>query len=221
MRSSTTLLTPKTYLGLDVPQLRSIYGVIPWAERVALGNFHSSLYVDRKDRNLDEMITILHQARTELRIQTIGPVGVAVGSGMVFDYFEALRKVIQTASKELFFIDRYLNADFVFDYLPHEKQSVSIRLLTSKRSSKILVPAVTKWVQQENAKIEVRSSADVHDRHVIVDQSACYQSGATFKDGPKNAPATITQITDTFTAVRGIYEQIWDNADIEFPRSGS
>src|ERR1700681_3837601 len=34
-----------------------------------------------------QILTMLHQARHDLRMKTIGPLSIAVGQGMVFDYF--------------------------------------------------------------------------------------------------------------------------------------
>lgn len=39
-------------------------------------------------------------------------------------------------------------------------------------------------------------AAQLGDRYVFVDGKACYQSGASFKDGAKLTPTTLTQITD-------------------------
>ena len=50
---------------------------------------------------------------------------------------------------------------------------------------------------------------------MIVDQAACYQSGASFKDGAKKAPTTLTQITDAFPVVLQIYEDLWSQAKVE------
>jgi len=41
---------------------------------------------------------------------------------------------------------------------------------------------------------------------------SCYQSGASFKDGAKKAPTTLTQITDAFSAVSATYEQRWSTS---------
>ncbi len=44
--------------------------------------------------------------------------------------------------------------------------------------------------------------------------AACYQSGASFKDGAKNARVTITQITDALVPMLNTYENIWSKAAI-------
>ena len=166
---------------------------------------------------LDEILTLLHQAWYNLRMKTIGPVNTAIGQGEVFNYFDELRKLIETATRELLFVDPYLDAEFVSRYLPHVTAGVSVRLLTGKLLPKLL-PAVKLFVQQYSGAVEVRSAPGFHDRYVFVDQNACYQSGASFKDGAKKAPTTLIQITDVFPAVLQTYKDMWDQAKVEWPQ---
>jgi hypothetical protein len=161
------------------------------------------------------ILTLLHQARHDLRMQTVGPLSVVVvPQGVVFDYFEEVRKIIELSSTEAFFIDPYLDAEFVSRYLPHLPSGVTLRLLAREKLPTLL-PAVELFVRQSGVKVEVRSAQNFHDRYVIVDRTACYQSGASFKDGGKSAPTTLTQITDAFAAVLGTYENLWSKAKIE------
>ena len=148
-------------------------------------------------------------------MQTLGPLNVAIGAGNVFDYFDEVRKVIETAKEEIFFIDPYLDAEFVASYLGHVAQDVSIRLLAGEQKLATLLPAVALFAKQSGAKIEVHVAANLHDRYVIVDHGSCFQSGSSFKDGAKKAPTTLTQITDAFPAVLQTYEELWKSARVE------
>jgi hypothetical protein len=162
-------------------------------------------------RGIRGVQTMLHQAGHELRMQTLGPVTVAVGQGAVFDYFDEVRKVVEAATNELLFVDPYLDAEFVSRYLPHVSQGVTVRLLGRERMTTLL-PAVELLRQQNGLAIEVRSAGGFHDRYVFVDRLSCYQSGASFKDGAKKAPTTLTQIVDAFDAMQATYQELWDKA---------
>ena len=164
-------------------------------------------------QGLRNVLTMLHQACHELRMSTVGPLTIAVGQGGVFDYFDEVRKVIESAKTDLFFVDPYLDAEFVSRYLPHVTQGVAVRLLGRERMTTLL-PAVDLLRQQVGLQIEVRSADGFHDRYVFVDGQECYQSGASFKDGAKKAPTTLTQIVDAFPAVLDTYQQIWASANI-------
>ena len=157
------------------------------------------------------IVTMLHRARHDLRMQTVGPATVVVGQGSVFDYFDEVRRIVEAARADLLFVDPYLDAEFVSRYLPHVTAGVTVRLLARERIP-TLVTAVALIRQQQGLSLEVRSAAGFHDRYVFVDGTECYQSGASFKDGAKKAPTTLTQIVDAFTAVRGVYETIWESA---------
>ena len=162
-------------------------------------------------RGQTALISLLHQARSDLRLSTLGPVNTAIGQGMVFDYFDELRQIIETARTDILFVDPYLDANFVQRYLPHVGAGVSVRLL-GRHNFAGLVSATTMYATQTGSKIEVRSSKDFHDRYIIIDGTACYSSGASFKDGGTRTATTITQITDAFAAVRVTYEDLWQKA---------
>lgn len=155
-------------------------------------------------------LVILHQAQNDLRLKTIGPLSINVSKGKVFEYFDELRKVIELGRNDLLFVDPYLDADFVSRYMPFVASGVKVRLLGREKIS-ALVAAVNTYSQQNPISVSVRSSSQLHDRYLIVDGAGCYQSGASFKDGAKNAGTTLTQITDAFSAVKDTYEVLWEN----------
>lgn len=160
-----------------------------------------------------KVMVALHQARANLRMETIGPVNVAVEGGATFDYFDEIRRIAESATGDLFFVDPYLDAEFVSRYLVHVASGVNIRLL-AREKLKTLIPAVETFVTQHGTPVLVRTVGGFHDRYVIVDGSSCYQSGASFKDGAKKSPTTLTQITDAFPAVLQTYEALWDSAEL-------
>ena len=147
-------------------------------------------------------------------METVGPLSVAVPSGGVYDYFDEVRKIVEAAREDILFVDPYLDAEFVSRYLVHIGASIQTRLLTREKLSTLL-PAVDTFVKQSSRRVEVRSARGFHDRYVFVDGSACYQSGASFKDGARTAPTTLTQITDAFAAVRQTYENLWQTGKVE------
>ena len=157
---------------------------------------------------------LLQQAKSDLRVE-LGRGSVVVAEGRVFEYFDELRKVIETARSDVFFVDPYLDADFVSRYLPYVAEGVSIRLLGGPKKRATLLPAVDSFAQQYRRLVTVRVSDGLHDRYLFVDKAACYLSGASFKDGAKNAPAVLTQITDAFEAIWDTYQRRWNDSAID------
>ncbi|MBA3966054.1 MAG: hypothetical protein H0X47_09810 [Nitrospirales bacterium] len=162
------------------------------------------------DAGAKAVLTTLHQLRHDTLMRIPTAQSVSINAGSVFDYFDEVRKVIETAKLDILFVDPYLDAEFISRYLPHASTGVTIRLL-AREKLQTLLPAVAMMRQQEALQIEVRSAPGFHDRYVFADQTTCYQSGASFKDGAKKAPTTLTQITDAFAAVFSTYEGLWLN----------
>jgi hypothetical protein len=164
-----------------------------------------------------QIIVMLHQAHSDLRMRTLGPLSVAVGQGMVYEYFEEIRKLIELATQEVFFVDPYLDAEFVSRYLPLVQAGTTIRLLMGNDPRKLsaLLPAVDLFIQQNSHPVEIRSNAGIHDRYLFVDKTSCYHSGASFKDGAKKAGAIISQVTDAFKPTWDSYDALWTSAKIE------
>ena len=181
--------------------------------KLAINNVHGQ-FGQASANAVNEIYITLHQARNDLRMSTFGPTNIAIKQGGVFDYFDEIRKVIEVATSDVLFVDPYLDAEFVSNYLGHVSGGVGIRLLTCKRLE-TLVPAVRMFSKQSGLNIEVRSNENTHDRFVFIDHNCCYQSGASFKDGAKNAPTTLTQITDAFDAMHQTYEALWNQSKVE------
>jgi len=160
----------------------------------------------------NKMMILLHKARNELSLEIKGPTSTVTDHGKVFDFFDEIRKIIELATSDIIFVDPYLDADFVSRYLPFVKDGVSIRLLSGTYKLSTLVPSVEAYVAQAKNSIELRT-APFHDRFIFIDKTSCYQSGASFKDGAKNAPITITQIVDAFSPMLNTYENLWDAGD--------
>jgi hypothetical protein len=174
----------------------------------------SSSFARDVEPALRSVLTVLHQVRNELRLRVQGASSVSLPTGNVFQYFDEVRKLVEGANSDIFFIDPYLDSEFVSRYLTQIKPSVAVRLLTRERIASLL-PAVELIRQQSGLKVEVKTAPGFHDRYVIVDKATCFQSGASFKDGAKKAPTTLTQIADAFIPVQATYEDLWSRATIK------
>ena len=84
----------------------------------------------RAAEGVNKIIILLNEARHDLRMETLGPLSIAVSHGMTFDYFDEIRKIIEVAKEDLLFVDPYLDAEFVSRYLSHVATGVTMRLLT-------------------------------------------------------------------------------------------
>jgi hypothetical protein len=161
-----------------------------------------------------EILGLLHEARSDLQLKTSGPLSVAIDSGSQFDYFDAIRRLIEEARADLLVVDRYMGAEFIGKYMGLVARGTTVRLLTRDRLTS-LIPAAQTFTAQHGLPIAVRSTDSVHDRYLFVDRRACYVSGASFKDGGRDAPTAITQIVDAFEPTLATYERLWDQATVQ------
>ena len=206
---------------------------IPWLGRAsaamnawdmprAMVHFEPHVRVLSNSGNFDfsstrrNILVQLHHAQSDLRLCSTGPLSIGVDTGRVFDYFDEVRRMIETAKIDLLFVDAYIDAEFVSRYLPHVTAGTCIRILTREKLTS-LRPAISAFVAQSSQQVELRTASGFHDRYIFVDGLSCFQSGASFKDGAKKAPTTLTQITDAFAAVQATYEQLWLQAAVVAP----
>ena len=180
----------------------------------AVDDINKPLDMLRNASGRSKLTSLLHQARADLRMD-IGPLSVVIDKGQVFDYFDELRKVIEPARSDVFFVDPYLDAEFVTRYLPHVAVGTSVRLLGGPKRMATLLPAVDLFAMQSGLPIQVHSSHDIHDRYLFIERAVCYVSGASFKDGAKKAPAVLTQIGDAFQAIWDTYDDLWNKGKVE------
>lgn len=153
------------------------------------------------------LVSMVQQCKMVWRFKSSGPLAVAFEPRRPFDYFDEVRKYIESAATEVFFIDPYMDAEFVSRYLPFVKPGVAVRLLGSNRIM-ALKAAVEMYSAQSDTTIAVRHSL-FHDRYLIIDRRECYQSSGSFNHGAATAASLLVQIVDAFESIQSIYEARW------------
>lgn len=174
-------------------------------------DFFNNNEKERYEGNYERIEQTLINEITKLEL-VIGATAIPVGEGKIFTYHTGVRKIVEAANTEVFFVDLYISADFVSDYLADIPSHINIRVLTSDKAKRALDAALTsaKILKKQNGSdIQIRVGTGMHDRHVFIDGQTCYMTGASIKDGAKNAPTTIIKITDAFAATLNTYETMW------------
>jgi hypothetical protein len=161
-----------------------------------------------------KMMNLVQLARNELRLITGGRVSMAFDAGQQFDFYDELRKVIETAQQDVFFVDRYMGASFITQYLPHTRPNVGVRLLTRDMLAPLLASA-NAYASQHGTKIEVRTSNGFHGRFMCIDRSRCFLVDASFKDAAHKAPAALIELSDTASVSMDQYEGLWQGGNVE------
>lgn len=163
-----------------------------------------------------EFVARARSVLTLLQLTTNTYTTRSLGQGAVYDYFEEVRRLLTGAQQDLLFIDPYIDPSFIARYVPQIASGVSIRLLTAEPRAAQLIPALALYEQQHQITIQARfvPEKSLHDRHLVVDHRDVYQSGASFKDGGRNAPTSINQIVDVATDMIRAHEDRWANARV-------
>lgn len=158
-----------------------------------------------------EFVARARSVLTQLQLATNTFTTRQIGAGAVHDYFEEVRQLVAGSTQDVLFIDPYIDASFVTRYLPQIPQGVTVRLLTAERQAIALRQSLNLFQQQHGTTAELRVVPDrsLHDRHLVIDGRDVYQSGASFKDGARNAPTSINQIVDVAADIIRAHETNW------------
>jgi hypothetical protein len=182
-----------------------------------LTNFHFARYHARnKDQWADfRAVTEAHETALTSAIRELefmvpeAEMKSAYDSGDEFSFYVDLKNILASAAEDVFVVDNYLNADFFELYVVPIPKSIPVRIVTDAIRGN--VEAVAKKYATRG-KFELRSSKEVHDRHVFVDGRG-WMIGQSIKDAAKKKPTYMVEIgASAVAAMQGIYEAIWSRA---------
>ncbi len=164
------------------------------------------------DSAIANIVSILQRTIADLELRLSVQPDRVFGPGAVYDFFKALREVLASATQSILIVDPYLD-DQVFDcYLTAVSPNVVVRLL-ARKSAAALTWAVAKFVEQTHMAVEARSSNDIHDRVVFLDDRSCWVLGQSIKDAAKSRPTYLAPLdSNTARLKKEVYENIWVSA---------
>jgi len=100
-------------------------------------------------------------------------------SGQYFDAVQATADILSNAKQSIVIVDNYVN-EKVLSLLTTKNSSVEVRILTKEIS-----PALRTTANEFNKQyggLHIRTSAQFHDRFVVIDGNDFYHFGASIKD---------------------------------------
>lgn len=135
----------------------------------------------------------------------------AYDAGDEWAFYKDLKDIMTTAKSDIFIVDNYLNTEFFELYVAAVRPGISFRILTGQLKGNL--EAVAKKYAASHS-IELRSSADVHDRHIFVD-NRCWTVGQSIKNAAKKKPTYMVELSAGLVpTMRQIYEDIWSKAAV-------
>ena len=131
--------------------------------------------------------------------------------GEQYDFYRDLSSIIRTAKSALFIIDAYLNEQVFNLYVQKVPDRVAVRILSRKVDNNV---ATVARMYAAGKPLKLRSSGDVHDRAVFIDQRG-WVIGQSIKDAARTKPTHMIELQgQALTTSRNIHDQIWDAAAV-------
>ena len=131
---------------------------------------------------------IVDQAKNEARFNQIFdalsdkelPLQKIFFDGQVYDAKVFATKYILSAKKSILLIDNWVDST-TLEMLSKKKAGVTVEIVTSQRGNRIAKSELAAFNEQYGG-LTIRTSANFHDRFVIIDDKALYLFGASLKD---------------------------------------
>jgi hypothetical protein len=171
----------------------------------------------RRATSFQKLMVILHKALAlaELRCPP-GVQGAFIPAGSPLDAFQAVAKILRTATKDILIIDPYLDHTVLTDFCPAAPEKVMLRLLADEKAVRPdLEPAGRRWKEQHPARpVEIRlaSPRTLHDRAFLIDGQRAWTVTQSLKDFATRAHGEIVRAEDIAVLKIAAYEDIWSRA---------
>ena len=130
-------------------------------------------------------------------------------SGDEYEFYRDLSSLIVTATKDILIVDAYLDEQLFNLYVSKVCDTATVRILSNKIGSNVETVA---RMYAKSRPLELRSSADVHDRAIFLDSRA-WVIGQSIKDAARKKPTYMIELNEPLlTASRDVHRQIWTAA---------
>jgi hypothetical protein len=131
--------------------------------------------------------------------------------GEEYDFYRDLSSLFAATTHEIFIVDAYLAEEIFNLYVSKVPGSATIRILSNKIGANVETVA-KKYASSR--PLELRFTADVHDRMVFFDQRG-WVIGQSIKDAARKKPTYLVELSEPLlTVARDIYNQIWTAATV-------
>ena len=132
-------------------------------------------------------------------------------SGDQYAFYRDLSSLVQVATRDILIIDAYLDEDLFNLYVSKVPDGAAVRILSNRIGANVQTVA---RMYAKSRYLELRSSADIHDRTVFVDQRG-WVIGQSIKDAAKKKPTYLIELGEPLLTVsRDKYGRIWTSATV-------
>jgi hypothetical protein len=164
------------------------------------------------EQKISEFETLL-QSYIEM-IELVAPQAEIKGTyepGEEYIFYRDLSAIIEGARSQVMIVDAYLNEGVFNLYVEKVAAGVRVRILSNRIGPN--VETVARMYASSGA-LELRSSTDIHDRVLLVDDRA-WVIGQSLKDAAKTKPTYLIELQEpALTALRDAHETAWTGAHV-------
>ncbi len=200
--------------------LAKAHALVPKYDILAVPEFKTSTYnlgsplEWMRKKSLTRIINILYRAVADLELRIPQGESQVYGPGAVYDFYKDLKDLLGTAQRSAFMIDPYFDENVLDTYLPGVPKSVEIKILLQKYAAGVKVAAL-KYVSQYSIQLEVRSSRELHDRIIFIDNDSCWVVGQSFNEAAKKKMTYLAPMPEDIAKIKkDHYDGIWKRATI-------
>lgn len=131
--------------------------------------------------------------------------------GEEYAFYRDLSSLIVTTTQDIFIVDAYLDEKVFNLYVDKVPAAATVRILSNKISAN--VETVAK-MYAKSRPLELRSSADLHDRVIFLDQRG-WVVGQSIKDAARKKPTYLIELNEPLLdAARDVHNRIWAAATV-------
>jgi len=129
--------------------------------------------------------------------------------GDSYDFYDDVKKIIESANSQVFLIDAYATEDIINLYLNKFLKEVQIKILTNGKPQENFISIATKFKSKHGKNFSVKSNKNCHDRVFFVDKK-CYVTGQSLDKAASKQPTYICEIENS-GSFRNVFEQLFNS----------
>jgi hypothetical protein len=138
--------------------------------------------------------------------------------GTQHDAYVEIRYLLQMAKESIILIDPWVDSSLFSLLASVAGRDLEVHILTSRVPADFNLEAKKFIAQHARFRMEVRLTAEFHDRFVLIDNNVCYHIGASVKDAGSKA-FMMSRIEDARNreVLLAQHRQSWDAAKVVYP----
>ena len=132
------------------------------------------------------------------------------------DAYVKIREILQESSTSIYVIDPWIDSSIFFALQDKPHTPIKAKFLTANYPSDFIHETRTFISQHPDYSVELRKTAEFHDRFLVIDEAKCWHIGASIKDaGNKAFMISLIEDDGNRAALIKQFENSWSTAQVQ------